>query len=237
LIKSLNVSRRRRIPFFFRTDLEISAELAISGKVRDIFRSACLILGNELPGLGVTPLHEIAGTILTNLRGRPEPMSESREETLLLFEGNRTVNDDGDETKVPFSLVVTTRFLDFSGKDIRYEVRYHVPPHLEWESRSLSEIFSFPEVEPLKLTLFIERFVPRAFTFLGNKLPELKETFSVSVHCNKGVELSIRDLDYDRELGLTLNTQHFIEATGQLGSDSGLEKAIGDSIAAISSRK
>jgi len=230
LIKSLNVSRKRRFPFL-RTEIDISAELDLGKKFRELLTSACLIFSEEVPALAEVPLRELSGNILTNLRGRPS--EESGEEILLSFSG--LIEDD--EEQKPFSILLITKFLDFKGRDIRHELRCKAPGHLEFESRSLSEIFAMAEIEPTALLLNADLFVPRVFTFLGNRIPELKESFSALILPKNTAEISIRDFDYSRERGLSPEIRRYLEAAQQLGREGLLVSAVNDSISAIFNSK
>ncbi len=176
------ISARKKFPFF-RTELAVKLDELPQRPVGEISAAAGELLRDELPALKEEALRTLDGAILTNIRGRPEisQAGESAEESLVVIDGTRPKLDEDPEERLPFRCAITTKFLDFQGKDIRYQIKVRVSSGFELGEHTLRTLCSAPELRFNRLQLGCDYFQPRNFSFLGILLPEVRERIWLQV--------------------------------------------------------
>lgn len=189
-----SISKKRRLPFF---QIELSLELESTLTSEFDFAALFANLIPEIPA--DKPLCELSGQILVNVRGR------EGEERLLELKG---LSLDEEEEEKEFEAVLFSKFYDFEGDSIRHKLLLNTPvdlSHLKLKELCQNRVVLFK--------IGVEYFRPRTFTFLGNRIPELKERLELTIDSENKFWARLIDFDY-KELSLRANTQ--LEILGRL---------------------
>jgi hypothetical protein len=194
--QAYKVTKRRRLPFF-RTEFSVELGSATDEKVDIPVLVAELI--PELPA--DARLAELNGITLANLRGI------EGEERILELRGEMLASQEEEEPR-KFEIVLFSQFLDFKRESIRHKLVLCAPADLS--QLKLSELTA---QRVLSFRVGLEQFRPRVFTFLGNRIPELKERLELSIDGNGALSAKITDFDFN---GVSMRAERQLRTLGRL---------------------